>query len=697
MNLFYLANYTIKRASIYYSIFITILGLNITKGSASFNTPPDSVNKSNENIYFPILDPASASGLVFEKEIEYRYQDEAYTDILQLKNLSNKAQAIQFRLIINKSLDDSTFLIYEGIEKGSDIEDASWVLNFNLIRGQVLPNGSSKDELYVLIYNSQEDNGLPPGDYNELLKVHYRTAALPDLQDSVKTSIKILYAQASTYHGASIDITPSRDEFVIKVKSPVVIPRFGLIFEQDTVYRLEGNTYTNVIQLIDLEAKLQALQFRLLVNKSIDDNLILTFQNIEKGADISDPSWVLQYNVFRGQLTSNGASVDSIYVLLYNLKQNGGLPPGNYNELIKVKYKALDLQALQDSIKSSIRISKTEASTYHGFPINISPSNDELTVIIKNRVGYYGDVNGDGCLDILDIIMVVDHIIGKDSLSSDEFLRADLAPWVQGSELPTPDGYVNVLDLSLLQNIILTGFYPNGTQINNCSFIGKLAKINQSESAYAKFYINQNGITVYLNSEVDIRGAQIEFGNVNDNPANMVISTHIGDGYYQKVNDLLRVLLYDRNGENVIKAGTNYLANIPFKITAPEDITIEKLYLVDINKQKIAGNQIEIIYGNPPALPFGFILHQNYPNPFNSSTTLQFSIPVISNVIIKIYDLLGNEITTLLNDEIYPGVHTLKFDAMNLASGVYFYNITAFPTSESDKIFSQTKKMILLK
>lgn len=668
-----------------------------TSNPSSINTRSESISDSKQNSYFPAIIPTSISGLVFEKAVEYRIQEEEYTDILQLKNLSNKAQAIQFRLMINKSVDDSTFLIYEGIEKGSDISDASWVLNHNLVRGPLLANGASQDELYVLIYNLQQDNGLPPGDYEELFKVHYKIAALPDLQDSVKTSIKIAHTQASTYQGTPIDITPSRDEFIIKVKAPVVIPRFGLIFEQDTVYRLEDDSYTDIIQLINLDSKAQALQFRLLINKSYDDSSVLTFQNIQKGSDVSDQSWALNYNVFRGPLTSNGASVDSIYVLLYNLGQNSGLPPGNYNDLLKVKYRVADLQALQDSVKSSIRISHAEASTYHGFPINITPSIDELTVIVKNRVGLYGDVNGDGCLDILDIIMVVDHIIGKDSLSADEFLRADIAPWVIGSDEPNPDGFVNVMDLSLLQNIILTGVYPNGTQINNCSFTGKLAKASQSDENLATFYINKSGITVYLNTEVDIRGAQIEFGNVINSPNNMLINTYIGNGYYQKVNDLLRVLLYDRNGEKVIKAGKNYLANIPFNINTPEDITIEKLYLVDVNRQKISGNEIEIIYGNPPVLPFDYLLYQNYPNPFNASTTIQYSVPVISSVIIKIYDLLGNEITTLLSDEKNPGVHTIKFDNINLSSGVYFYKITAFPTMESDKIFTQTKKMVLLK
>jgi hypothetical protein len=455
------------------------------------------------------------------------------------------------------------------------------------------------------------------------------------------------------------------------------------------VYRLEDDSYTDIMQLKDLTHKAQALQFRLLVNKALDDNVILTFQNIQKGADIIDPSWVLNYNVFRGPLTGNGASVDEILVLLYNLNQNGGLDPGDYNELLKVKYRVANLPALQDSIKSSFLISNAEASTYQGFPIDITPSRDELTVIARNRVGFYGDVNGDGCLDILDIILVVDHIVGRDSLDADQFERADIAPWIPGNELPDPDGFVNVQDLSLLQNIILTGVYPNGTPINGCSYTILQKTISNADSRVT-FYITQDRIAVYLNSDVDIRGVQIEFGNVSDDPGNMIINTDLGQGYYLHVEDLLRVLLYDRKANKVIKNGEQFLADMPFHITRPEDITIEKFIIIDVNRQKIVDNQVEIIYGNPPSLPLDYVLYQNYPNPFNPSTTIQYSIPKKSSVTLKVYDILGNEVTSLVNEEKHRGVYSVTFNARGLASGVYFYRITAGE-------FRKTKKMILMK
>ena len=640
--------------------------------------------------------PANTYGLVFEKESAYEWEDNSYTDKIQLISLSAKAQAIQFRLLVNKAPDDSTILIFENLEKGSDISDSSWVLDYNIFKGPIDSNGASKDEIYVLLYSVIQNGGLPAGSYYDLFNVSYKIVDLPDIKDSIKSSMQITNTTASTSLGDPIDITPSRDEFIIYAKVPIDVPDYGLIFEQDTVYQLEDDSYTEMMQLIGLPATAQAIQFRLLVNKSADDNTLLTFKSIQKSDDLSDPSWVLNYNIFRGPLNPNGASVDEVLVLLYNLNYNNGLPPGDYYKFLEVNYRIADLPALQDSIKSSIKITNAEASTYQGFPINITPSRNELTIIARNRVGYYGDVNGDGCLDVLDLVMIVDHIIGKDSLNAEEFGRADLAPWLHGSPRPYPDGVVNVQDLSLLQNIILSGFYPDGTQINPCSY-AILPKQNGENDVKVTLYIYPQGITAYLNTNVGIRGVQLEFANVGDNPDGMLINTDLGQGYYQYVAKMLRILLYDRQGQKIIPSGEHMLADIPFQTSRPEDITLERIFLVDEFRQPVTLNEVEIIYETPPSIPLDYILYQNYPNPFNPSTTIRFSIPDKSTVTLKVYDMLGNEISTLVNEDKFRGIYNVTFNGDNLASGVYFYQLRAVNPSTAQDSFIQTKKMMFVK
>jgi hypothetical protein len=89
-------------------------------------------------------------------------------------------------------------------------------------------------------------------------------------------------------------------------------------------------------------------------------------------------------------------------------------------------------------------------------------------------------------------------------------------------------------------------------------------------------------------------------------------------------------------------------------------------------------------------MPTEFLLSQNYPNPFNPSTKIKYSIPQSSNVIIKVFDILGSEIETLVNEEKPTGTYEITWSAANLPSGVYFYRIQA-------SSFVETKKMLLLK
>ena len=98
--------------------------------------------------------------------------------------------------------------------------------------------------------------------------------------------------------------------------------------------------------------------------------------------------------------------------------------------------------------------------------------------------------------------------------------------------------------------------------------------------------------------------------------------------------------------------------------------------------------------------PVKFELLQNYPNPFNPSTKIKYSIPQTSQVQIKVFDILGNEITTLVNEEKPAGNYTMTWNAANLPSGVYFYQLLVSASQSKDGkagSFIQTRKMILLK
>ena len=93
-----------------------------------------------------------------------------------------------------------------------------------------------------------------------------------------------------------------------------------------------------------------------------------------------------------------------------------------------------------------------------------------------------------------------------------------------------------------------------------------------------------------------------------------------------------------------------------------------------------------------------YTLYQNYPNPFNSSTMIKYQIPELSFITLNIYDVLGNEIETLVNEEKPAGTYELLWNATNLPTGVYIYRIKARdPSTGSGQVFIHTKKMLLLK
>jgi hypothetical protein len=96
------------------------------------------------------------------------------------------------------------------------------------------------------------------------------------------------------------------------------------------------------------------------------------------------------------------------------------------------------------------------------------------------------------------------------------------------------------------------------------------------------------------------------------------------------------------------------------------------------------------LQNNNGSVPSAYSLLQNFPNPFNPETKINYAIPKAGLVKIVVYDLLGAEVSTLVNENMEAGYHNVTFNGTNFASGVYFYKITAGE-------FTATKKMLLVK
>ncbi|MEO6695634.1 MAG: zinc-dependent metalloprotease [Ignavibacteria bacterium] len=115
-----------------------------------------------------------------------------------------------------------------------------------------------------------------------------------------------------------------------------------------------------------------------------------------------------------------------------------------------------------------------------------------------------------------------------------------------------------------------------------------------------------------------------------------------------------------------------------------DSTSVQNAFLITLVRTTVGINMTSTI------IPEKFALANNYPNPFNPTTNIKFDVPLSTFVELKIFDLSGREVSTLVNEKLQPGTYEYSFEANNLSSGTYFYRLN---TSE----FTETKRMILLK
>lgn len=99
--------------------------------------------------------------------------------------------------------------------------------------------------------------------------------------------------------------------------------------------------------------------------------------------------------------------------------------------------------------------------------------------------------------------------------------------------------------------------------------------------------------------------------------------------------------------------------------------------------------------GQQQSVPLNFRLEQNYPNPFNMTTVVRYLLPEDADVTLKVYDITGREVETLVNTRQSAGVHSVGFGRNDLSSGSYFYRLTAVTNDGTTRV--ETKKMVVVK
>jgi hypothetical protein len=150
------------------------------------------------------------------------------------------------------------------------------------------------------------------------------------------------------------------------------------------------------------------------------------------------------------------------------------------------------------------------------------------------------------------------------------------------------------------------------------------------------------------------------------------------------------VLAYSLNDSNLISGYNNGLSNGTILSFAVQDsIVFAGTYGMGIWRRSVS----ELITGvkkENDAIPSEFRLFQNYPNPFNPSTIISFTLPSRSFVSLKVFDLLGREVATIVSEEMPSGSYSRQWNAVNISSGIYFYRLQA-------GAYTETRKLVILK
>jgi hypothetical protein len=201
-----------------------------------------------------------------------------------------------------------------------------------------------------------------------------------------------------------------------------------------------------------------------------------------------------------------------------------------------------------------------------------------------------------------------------------------------------------------------------------------------------------SSLVVYINSEVEVGGVYFELFSEQADLNNIRLSSEIDsmNSQINKEGNALRGVVYSEDG-NSIKPGLKQMLVIPKEVEG-ENIELKEMQLCDIQGKLL---KVEIAYNGGGESPSSFSLSQNYPNPFNPETYIDFALPFDSEVSLKIFNVKGQLVRTLVQERMNTGTHTVRWEGRDdsgnrVSSGVYFYRLTA-----GEKSF--VKKMVLLK
>ncbi len=335
--------------------------------------------------------------------------------------------------------------------------------------------------------------------------------------------------------------------------------------------------------------------------------------------------------------------------------------------------------------------------TGQGNQIYVSGSGDvDYSNFLHARQGVlFGDVSGNGQISAYDGSMILQYLVNPAAFPLNLIQRT--AANVSG------DTTVSALDASYILRYVvglISGFPGLGKQSLEAD-IASAFSFNIVKGVNP----NEFNLIIRLNKPANIFGMNVSLSFDTTMVRPLAIEKTV------ESDSMALFYAFPKGYANIAMAGTNPLnsegnvARLSFTLLDPAKGEKEILFTLKkfvLNETDVTGDVGSIVLKVDKIIeiPTTFALSQNYPNPFNPATTIQYSVPTVSTVKISVYNMLGQEVKTLVNTEQRPGFYSLIWNGTDnnnapVASGMYIYRIDA--RADGKEMFTRVKKMILVK
>jgi Secretion system C-terminal sorting domain/Protein of unknown function (DUF1565) len=312
--------------------------------------------------------------------------------------------------------------------------------------------------------------------------------------------------------------------------------------------------------------------------------------------------------------------------------------------------------------------------------------NPDSTFLATDLQKLAADVVGVGNITSGDALAILNRSVGIDDFQ--------IADWLFESKTVAIASTDKVQDLKGIAAGDARGDYTPALGLAKSSSIAVNSEevLNIKKDSEFELPISMSELTEVGSYTMKLKYAadKVEFLGATTSNGGMLVSN--------VVDDVISIAWMSLNSKEVKVKEGGALATLKFRATElfskSDEVSLELLAGAELTdrmaKNINAGISIPVV---AIGIPDVFALRQNYPNPFNPSTTIQYDLPENGKVTLTIYNSLGQTVGTLVNQKQVAGAYDVKFNASNLASGVYLYRVTV----EGTKNFVMTKKMILMK